>query len=103
VVRMTTHTASVDHRSPVAAKIALFRSLFRGREDAYPRRFESRKTGRSGYQPARANEWARGVCEKPKIKCLACPHRQLLPVTDEVVRQHLSGQDANGRPMVIGV
>ena len=26
-------------------KIALFRSLFRGREDVYPRRFESRKTG----------------------------------------------------------
>ncbi|NLF06660.1 MAG: DEAD/DEAH box helicase family protein [Pirellulaceae bacterium] len=100
---MAANIASVHHRSTVAAKIALFRSLFRGREDVYPRRFESRKTGRSGYQPACANEWMRGVCEKPKIKCSACLNRRFLPVTDKVVRQHLSGQDADGRPMVIGV
>jgi hypothetical protein len=29
----------------------------------YPRRFESR---RSGYAPACAHEWVRGICEKPK-------------------------------------
>lgn len=40
---------TVDRRSSVESKIRLFRSLFRGREDVYPRRFESRKTGRSGY------------------------------------------------------
>ena len=100
---MTTNTVPVHHRSPVAAKIALFRSLFRGREDVYPRRFESRKTGRCGYQPACANEWARGLCEKPKVKCSACPHRRFLPVTDDVIRRHLSGQDADGRPFVMGV
>jgi len=38
----------VNRHSPAEAKIALFRSLFRGREDVYPRRFESRKTGRAG-------------------------------------------------------
>jgi hypothetical protein len=32
----------IDQFSPPAAKIALFRSLFRGREDVYARRFESR-------------------------------------------------------------
>ena len=31
-------------------KITLFRSLFRGREDVYPRRFESKRSGKSGYQ-----------------------------------------------------
>lgn len=46
----------VGHRPPVEEKIRLFRSLFRGREDLYARRFESRKTGRSGYAPACANE-----------------------------------------------
>jgi superfamily II DNA or RNA helicase/very-short-patch-repair endonuclease len=81
----------------------LFRSLFRGREDVYPRRFESRKTGRGGYQPACANEWVRGVCEKPRIKCSECPNRQFLPLTDEVVRQHLSGQDDLGRDFVMGL
>ena len=42
----------VDQMSPPEAKIALFRSLFRGRDDVYTRRFESRKTGKSGYAPA---------------------------------------------------
>ena len=85
------------------AKIALFRSLFRGREDVYPRRFESRKTGKSGYAPACANEWVRGVCEKPRIKCAECPNRRFLPVTDDVIRWHLSGRDADGQPFVAGV
>ena len=93
----------VHHRSSVEAKIALFRSLFRGRDDVYPRRFESRKTGKSGYQPACANEWARGLCEKPKVKCAACPHRRFLPVTDDVIRWHLSGRDDDGRDFVMGV
>ena len=72
-------------------KIALFRSLFRGRDDVYPRRFESRKTGKSGYAPACANEWVRGICEKPRVKCAECPNRRFLPVTDEVIRWHLTG------------
>jgi superfamily II DNA or RNA helicase/very-short-patch-repair endonuclease len=84
-------------------KIAVFRSLFRGREDVYPRRFESRKTGKSGYAPACANEWVRGICEKPRIKCAECPNRRFLPVTDEVIRWHLSGRDDAGQPFVAGV
>ncbi len=93
----------VNHYSPPEAKIALFRSLFRGRDDVYPRRFESRRTGKSGYQPACANEWVRGVCEKPKVKCLDCPNRQFLSVTDDVIRWHLSGQDDHGRDFIMGV
>jgi hypothetical protein len=93
----------VTNQSPSISKIKLFRSLFRGREDVYPRRFESRKTGRGGYQPACANEWVRGLCEKPRIKCLECPNRRFLPVTDEVVRQHLSGRDDLQREFVMGL
>ena len=93
----------VTNTSEPEAKIALFRSLFRGREDVYAVRFESRKSGRSGYAPACANEWVRGLCEKPRIKRAACLNRKLLPVTDEVIRHHLSGMDKRGRPFVIGV
>ena len=89
--------------SPSAEKIALFRALFRGREDVYPRRFESRKTGKSGYAPACSNEWVRGICEKPRVKCAECPNRRFLPVTDEVIRRHLSGRDDAGQPFVAGV
>ena len=76
-------THSLDQTSSPEAKIALFRSLFRGRDDVYPRRFESRKTGKSGYAPACSNEWVRGICEKPRIKCAECPSRRFLPVTDD--------------------
>ncbi len=78
-------------------------SLFRGRDDLYARRFESLKTGKSGYAPACANEWARGLCEKPKVACAACRNRKFLPVTPEVISQHLTGKDASGRPFVLGV
>ena len=69
----------------------------------YPARFENRKTGRAGYSPACGNEWVRGVCEKPRIKCSDCPHQAWLPVTEEVVRWHLSGADGRGIPFVLGV
>ncbi|GAA5481318.1 TOTE conflict system archaeo-eukaryotic primase domain-containing protein [Haloferula sargassicola] len=93
----------IDHHSPVVEKVALFRSLFRGRNDVYPRRFESQRSGRSGYAPACGNEWVRGVCEKPRIKCADCPHRAFLPVTDEVIRRHLSGKDSSGAAFTAGV
>ena len=93
----------VTNNSPPSAKIELFRSLFRGREDVYPRRFESRKTGKSGYAPACANEWIRGVCEKPRIKCTECPNRRFFQITDEVIGWHLSGRDDRGVDFVMGV
>lgn len=93
----------VGQRSSPAAKIALFRSLFRGPEDVYARRFESRKSRKSGYQPECANEWVKGICEKPRIKCTACPHQRFLPVTDSAVRSHLQGRDATGSPFVMGI
>lgn len=95
--------SGVHARSPAAEKIALFRRIFRGRDDVYPRRFESKKTGRGGYAPACGKEWVRGICEKPRIKCGDCPHRAFLPVTDEVIRWHLSGKDAAGQEFVAGV
>lgn len=93
----------LTNRSPPAEKIALFRALFRGREDVYPRRFESAKTGKSGYQPACANEWNRRFCDKPKTKCANCPNRRFMSVTDEEVKWHLTGSDSSGKPFVMGV
>jgi superfamily II DNA or RNA helicase len=90
---------TVTNTSTPAAKIKLFRSLFRGRDDLYPRRFESRK---AGYAPACANEWVPGVCEKPRIKCTDCPNRRFFLVTDEVIGCHLSGRDARGLDFVMG-
>jgi superfamily II DNA or RNA helicase len=100
---MISEESLVNQHSTADVKIRLFRSLFRGRDDVYPRRFESRKTGRSGYAPACANEWVRGICEKPRIKCAECPNRRFLPVTDDVIRWHLLGVDDSRQPFVAGV
>lgn len=94
---------SVHNRSTTSEKIALYRSLFRGRQDVYPVRFESRKTGKQGYSPACTNEWVRHVCAKPKISCGACPHQNFPRVTDEVIHQHLAGEDERGNDFVAGV
>ena len=37
-------------------KVELFRSIFRGREDVFARRWHSNKSGKSGYQPVCNNE-----------------------------------------------
>lgn len=83
-------------------KRLLFRSLFAGRTDVYPRRYETRDE-RAGYSPVCANEWTPGVCGKPKVRCQSCPTRKLLPVTDEVIRLHLSGFDGRGKSFVASV
>lgn len=95
--------SELHKRSSPADKIACFRSLFRGRTDVYPQRFESRKTGRAGYSPACSNEWVRGVCEKPRIKCSNCPNQDWIPVNDRLISWHLSGKDSSGYPFVMGV
>lgn len=71
--------ARVTSTSPAAEKIALFKSLFRGREDVFPRRWENPKTGKSGYAPACRNEWLHGICEKPRIKCGGMPESGFYP------------------------
>jgi hypothetical protein len=73
-------------------KVALFRRLFRGRTDVYPVRWESKTTGKTGYAPACANEWLSGVCGKPRMKCGDCDKRQLSPLSDAVIYNHLSGK-----------
>lgn len=77
-------------------KIRLFRTLFRGREDVFPKRWENAKQGRGGYSPACANEWVRGVCGKPKVKCGQCPNQAFVPVDDRVIADHLSGKYTAG-------
>ena len=57
----------------------------------------------AGYSPACANEGVGRICEKPRIKCSECPHQRFLPVTDEVIRWHLSGLDGRGRGLVMGI
>jgi hypothetical protein len=46
-------------------KVVLFRSLFHGREDIFPRLWNSR-AGKKGYSPACTNDWISGTCGKTR-------------------------------------
>ena len=76
-------------------KIAIFRNLFRGRTDIFANRWQNQR-GRSGYSVACDNEWVQGVCNKPRIKCLDCTHRQFSELTDQIIYRHLAGQQVVG-------
>jgi len=90
-----TKTPDKTSKHSTTEKIVLFRRLFRGRTDVYSLRWESAK-GKSGYSPACGNEWKPEVCKKPRIKCGDCDQRLLLPVTDQVIYDHLTGQHTVG-------
>lgn len=87
---------SIQAPTTPAEKVRLFRALFKGREDIFPTRFVSKKTGKSGYAPACANKFVRGVCELPKVKCGECPNQAFTPVEDQVVLDHLRGRHVMG-------
>ena len=98
----------VTNNSSAREKVALFRRLFGGRTDVFPARWDNPKTGRSGYAPACASEWVRGVCGKPQVKCGDCPNKAFIPVTPAVIECHLRGEDrvrpnGQGKDFVAGV
>ena len=80
---------AVTNASDPSAKIALFRSLFRGREDAYAIRWVGRN-GKSGYSPAAPR------AEKSSFKTSDYKNRKCFPLTDAVVRDHLLGKHTVG-------
>ena len=79
----------------IEERVAIFYSLFKGREDVFARRWFSKTTGKSGYQPVCINEWRRGVCDKKKYKCADCPNRHFAPLTYQDLYRHLEGKDEN--------
>ncbi len=80
----------------LTTRLRCFADWFRGRDDVWALRWESKNSGKSGYSPACANEWQPGICGKPRIKCSDCSHRQLIPVSDPVIYRHLAGEHTIG-------
>jgi len=73
----------------------LFLSLFRGRQDVYARYWE--KGDRSGYSPAYEFDWAEFRAFKDKGGTLKdFPNKRLMPLTAEVAKKHLTGQQTVG-------
>jgi hypothetical protein len=77
-------------------KIALFRSLFRGREDVYAVRWEG-KGGKSGYSPAGFMDWRAIHAARPEErKKVARKTRTFQPLSDSAIRDHLTGKQTIG-------
>lgn len=81
-------------------KVALFRSVFRGREDVFARRWFSQTSGKSGYQPVCTREWNQEYCDKKKYKCAECPNREFQPLGYNDIYSHLEGRDPYGKDVI---
>jgi superfamily II DNA or RNA helicase len=87
---------SISYRSESADKIRLFMSLFKGRDDVYAKRWDSKKKETAGYSPVCLNEWRRGVCGKPKVACSTCVNKSYAPFDGSVIENHLLGNMVAG-------
>jgi len=76
----------IDSTSSVKDKINLFRTLFRAREDVFAVHWVNERTGKKGYSPARSDSYQGSTKSK----------RRYLPLTDEVIHEHLSGNKVIG-------
>ena len=78
------------------AKIILFRSLFRGREDIYAERWRT-KEGTWAYRPAGKKDWNAVLASRPEEKKKVDRQtRVLYAITDDVIREHLTGKKTIG-------
>jgi superfamily II DNA or RNA helicase len=94
-------TSGVTRLATPSAKIALFRNLFRGREDVYAYRWENR-AGKSGYSPS----YLQKSGDHPDALINSASghdQRQCDPITESVIRDHLTGKRVIGLfPLISG-
>jgi len=78
-------------------KIAIFKNLFRGREDVFAVRWEKADKSVSGYTPFCLNEWKSGICIKLRRgKCRDCQYQNYPKLNDFYIKQHLMGRKTFG-------
>src|SRR5260370_4593371 len=86
----------LDKEERARKRIALFRSLFRGREDVYARRWEN-DDGRHGYMPVVVKDWKAINRSRPEErKKVDQKTRKFIPLTDAVIEGHLLGKGTVG-------
>lgn len=83
-----------DASSSADAKIALFRTLFAGREDVYAKRWVSAKSGRTGWSPAEDNPFDKNKAEEDRV---------FWPLIDETIYRHLDPTHQGRSELHIGL
>ena len=95
-LRATHEAGDTSTELSAASKVSLFGDLFRGREDIFAVRWKNEARGRSGYAPRCANEWRKGVCGKPKVRCGACRSQAFFALNERELLAHLQGHQVIG-------
>ncbi len=80
------HISLLKNDSNPKQKITLFMSLFRGQDDVYAQRWIGRD-GKSGYSPVCKGGWRKNSSKSD---------RKFVPLTTEVIRDHLLGRKTIG-------
>lgn len=76
-------------------KLAIYYSLFHGRTDVYPRRWE--KSEKSGWTPAYSFDWDEFNAHRARGGMIKnFENKTLIPLTDEVLLSHLLGKETIG-------
>ena len=73
---------TVTAQSGAQEKVAFYAAIFRARTDVYAVRWDSDRTGRGGWMPAVKGGFRKGVRPADRLH---------LPLTEEVITRHLSG------------
>jgi len=87
--------AGLSYFANSSDKITFFMSLFKGRDDVYAQRWQN-KDGRFGYTPCCLNEWKKGLCRKPLVKCSECEEKSFDGLNQKVIEAHLRGNTVVG-------
>ncbi|MCJ7481975.1 MAG: hypothetical protein MUO31_03320 [Thermodesulfovibrionales bacterium] len=78
-------------------KIAIFRNLFKGRDDVFALRWQKADGSAAGYAPVCRNEWKKEICRKQQGgKCRECPNAQYAVLQDRNIEEHLRGLNTVG-------
>lgn len=92
IVPKVSDTKPKTRQETIDSRIELFRSLFRGREYVYARRWTN-KSGDSGYSPVCKIAFRKELgCGRPKVQCSDCKVKKWIPlnVTAETVTVNYS-------------
>lgn len=76
-------------------KVELVMKYFKGRDDVYP--YLTINNNIKFYTPACRNEWKYGICNKKmKKSCKTCQYRDNIPLTKEIVYNHMYADNTIG-------
>ncbi len=79
---------NLNNNLTIDAKINIFADYFRGRTDVYPH--ANIKDGKISYYPTCYNFWKENICQlRNKLTCKNCPFKENVPLTKEVINNHM--------------